>query len=631
MPIRTFPGIIFTIFFLGCFSPFFLSEDSELKFYQESMIRSAADDMDLFLVPQKYSILDDHSLESERKIHLSIKKTKEALQRNGISWESFLEKNQGRIELTEDTITLSGKGTTHFTGYSYDTQIPILFYGKKFIKPGIYTTTVFQQHIVPSLAALLDSPIPNDSLKESLPIFSETPDLPQSEKNPPLFTEKGLGIPRVTISERKEIPELIVTIVVDQGGFSLYKTHPNSFPNIRMLMKESAFFPNARVGHLDAHTGPGHASIGTGAFPKQHRVHANELYTLSTGMQRLDSVLESKSLISSDESRTEKLPLLKKIPLYYKKNQVHPGDLKSPSFADVWDLYRRNKPIIISQCYAPRASIGMAGHGSFFGEIFPIGENSISADKDFVYWVDKNSLAWTTNFAFYSLPGGVEDFNLKGYHLRNNYAFRDPGSLLFQKQGQDLSGQFYELVSTVTQSRLEGELIRSVIKREIIEKNFHQDGETDLVFVTFKATDASGHLHGFESEEAREVLEETDRQIGLLKAFLDKNYGDSYVIVLTADHGAAPLREVSEGMFLSIQDLAKNIQNLLPPSVRNQYSLIKYFTSGAISLNRNTMAQFGISEREIIRSLQRIQINGKPFFQKVLTRKDLGLDNYSRP
>jgi predicted AlkP superfamily pyrophosphatase or phosphodiesterase len=170
---------------------------------------------------------------------------------------------------------------------------------------------------------------------------------------------------------------------------------------------------------------------------------------------------------------------------------------------------------------------------------------------------------------------------------------------------------------------LEGEMVRSVVSSEIIDKNLHNDGETDLVYVTFKAVDATGHSHGWESEESGLVLKETDKQVGEIVKFLENNFNDSFLLVLTADHGAGPKMEFSGGSFYSYEALIKTIQTLLPESARLTENLVFFYTTGQISLNKDVMKKYGISTFQIKKKIESIQVDGKFFFKSVLTRSEM--------
>ena len=114
-------------------------------------------------------------------------------------------------------------------------------------------------------------------------------------------------------------------------------------------------------------------------------------------------------------------------------------------------------------------------------------------------------------------------------------------------------------MSTPAETQLEGELIRAVVQQEIIGKKKHNDGATDLVYVSFKSADAVGHHFGYHSLEARETLAEIDNQIGKIEDFLRQNYGEDFVLVLTADHGCAPLSEITGGARLTVEEVITEI------------------------------------------------------------------------
>jgi predicted AlkP superfamily pyrophosphatase or phosphodiesterase len=182
------------------------------------------------------------------------------------------------------------------------------------------------------------------------------------------------------------------------------------------------------------------------------------------------------------------------------------------------------------------------------------------------------------------------------------------------------------MMATPAETQLEGELIRAVVNEEIINANKDKDGNVDLVYVSFKSADAVGHHFGFESLEARETIKEIDKQIGATVAFLEKQYGNDFVFVLTADHGVAPLSEISGGLRLTVEEVIAEIDKLLPPEVAKNNSLVHFMTVGQISLNKALMKQYEISIDSVRGILRDIRVNDVSFFDNVLTRKDLRLD-----
>jgi predicted AlkP superfamily pyrophosphatase or phosphodiesterase len=246
---------------------------------------------------------------------------------------------------------LTHQGDTHGAVWSYDVEIPLLFYGPGLVRPGqILEQPVTQQDLVPTYAHLIGAVPPKDALH-------------------------GQTLTSPFISGAAK-PRAILTLVFDQGGWQYYRAHPQAWPNIRRLMEQGSLYTRARVTHLDAETAVGHIAIGTGAYPYQHGVISNNFFLGPLG-QRF-------SLLGPDRS-----------PIF----------INSPSLADAWDTQRANAPIIASYAYADRAAIGMAGHGSLYA----------GGDRDLVFWYDRKTGGLTTNENYYQLPDYLRSFRIQPY------------------------------------------------------------------------------------------------------------------------------------------------------------------------------------------------------------------------
>ncbi|MCX7633387.1 MAG: alkaline phosphatase family protein, partial [Turneriella sp.] len=280
----------------------------------------------------------------------------------------------------------------------------------------------------------------------------------------------------------------------------------------------------------------------------------------------------------------------------------------------------KGKSVIVSQSYALRAAVGMAGHGA---QIVPQDIAAPVRASNFVYWLDATRSRWITDSRYYSLPraAAMSEPLLQftkyypqgywGYQIRNT------------KEALENWGV---MMATPAETQLEGELVRAVVQQEIIGKNRHKDGATDLVYVSFKSADAVGHQFGYHSLEARETLAAIDAEIGKLEDFLKSHYGDSFVLVLTADHGCAPLTEITGGPRLTVEELIQEIDALLPKEVAEKNSLVQFMTVGQIALNHKLMAEHGITIEQVRARILAIRPGGRRFFRDVLTRRDLGLD-----
>ncbi len=542
--------------------------------------RSARSDIDLYLVPKKYALLESSWMKKTATARFNKDQLVGELARYGRTLADV--QNNAAYEYKEENgeVKMRVGRISHSTAYSYDTAIPLVFYGKG-IEARDYGQRVHQQHIAPTLASLLQIRNPNGVATPALPIVK-----PQPQK-----------------------PSIVFVAVIDQGGMNLLRLHKEVAPNIYRLMAKSANFSDAHVGHLDAHTAVGHMAIGTGAFPVKSTVIGNTFFS----MQKKDGVEKlNKAEIYSTKDETK----------------VSTLELKSESLADVLNVTNGGKSVIVAQSYALRAAVGMAGHGGEWlaANGTTANGNGLTAavrQSNYVYWLDAAKSRWITDARYFSLPKVVQAsdvlLNYAKYYPQGfqGYKIRD-AKAAFENWGV--------MMSTPAETQLEGELVRAVVNEQIVGTKRNKDGFTDLVYVSFKSADAVGHHFGFESLEARETLKEIDTQIGKTLEYLEKQYGDDFVFVLSADHGVAPLSEISGGLRLTVEEVIAQIDKLLPPEVAQNDSLVHFMTVGQISLNKKLMQQHNIPLDAVRGVLRDMRVNDTPFFENIFTRKDLRLD-----
>lgn len=539
----------------------FCAHKSRTKLFQNSL-RS---DVDIFLIPKKFNIMESEWVETRDDSSFLKSDLIRHLKNYGRNLEMLKNDPSVKYREKDDIITMNVAKTSHSTFYEYDTNIPVIFYGPRWIQKGIYQDLIHQQNIVPTLAKITGVRNPN-----------------------------GVEVPALShilkIQSPREKPEIIVTVVIDQGGQQVYKAHPGVPKNIEKIKESSAYFPNAHVGHLDAHTAVGHMAIGTGSYPSKSTVVGNTFFHMR------DGVVHSNEIYALNET------------------EVNPDELHTESFADVLDSENGNGPEVISQCYALRASIGMAGHGAF-----RLKNSSVNPDKDFVYWLDKKDGKWTTDTRYYQLPGAAKDFLPYETHLKN---YPEGWKGHTGTRIEDLKKHWSTVMAAPAEARLEGELFRKVIQQVIVDRGKNKDNETDLAYITLKAGDAVGHGFGWESIEAKETFSEIDSQIGQIKDFLDQNFGDKYILMITADHGCAPLPEISGGQRLTVNKVFSALNSLLPPEEKE--SLAGFMTVGQISMNKELVKKYGITESQIRKKILGIKGNkGTGFFEDVVFRSEI--------
>jgi hypothetical protein len=367
-------------------------------------------------------------------------------------------------------------------------------------------------------------------------------------------------------------PRVVLTVVFDQGGWAYYRAHPQAHPYIDHLMTAGTLFTHAQVSHLDSETSVGHIAIGTGAYPYQHGIVSNTFFLAPLGRR--------SNLLGPDRS-----PLL----------------INSASLADVWDLQTDNQAIIFSYAYADRAAIGMGGHGAMYA----------GGDSDIVLYYDGKKGLPTTNTRYYTLPDYLKHHEMKPYLA----GLVDKDGRWF---GHDVNN-LEDVNKTPAQARYDTDLFLKMLAQEPIG----QDQVPDLLYLTLKASDACGHAFGMETDECGEVLAEQDLQMRRIIEALEKKVGkDQFVVVLTADHGGAPLAELSGGHRISANPL-KAALNEKFDQIDNGVSLVQDLTASQIYIEENELRRNGRTLEDIRQFLLNYRIGGEQVFVEVITRRDV--------
>ncbi|HET9672540.1 MAG TPA: alkaline phosphatase family protein, partial [Actinomycetota bacterium] len=142
---------------------------------------------------------------------------------------------------------------------------------------------------------------------------------------------EGRPLPGITPPPGR--PELVVTFVIDGGGWNVLQRYPDAWPNLRRLMRDGANFRNAIHGSFPAVTASAHATLGTGAYPRTHGI---------TGHNIRDGTKVRKS--------------------YGELGRAEPGDILVPTLADLWSDATGNRAWVGELGYQIW-HLGMLGYG----------------------------------------------------------------------------------------------------------------------------------------------------------------------------------------------------------------------------------------------------------------------------
>jgi Type I phosphodiesterase / nucleotide pyrophosphatase len=366
--------------------------------------------------------------------------------------------------------------TSHSGPYDFLQEVPMILYGPGFVKPS-GRVTLDREATVADIAAtsaeLMDY------------------DFPPRKATP--FTE--------VLEETSDKPKLILTMVIDGGGWNVLEEHPDTWPNMASLIDEGANIEDTVVGSSPSITPAVHTNIGTGSFPRQHGVTAIAV--------RNDegNVIGSFTPVDSEEGVTISDPTL---------------NLKQETLADMYDQDTGNE-----------ARVALVAPGNYQLGMIGFGLGIEGGDADIVTSYAKITDEWGSNSEFYYTPPYVNE--LEG--PEDDLAAIDAadGEVDEQWRGHKFPPN---IVATPALAPWQNRIIQALIENE----GFGNDEVTDLLSINYKSPDSLGHIYNMISEEEGDTIESVDTAIGEMVEYLDTEIGEGeWVVMITADHGQTPL------------------------------------------------------------------------------------------
>jgi Type I phosphodiesterase / nucleotide pyrophosphatase len=408
------------------------------------------------------------------------------------SWHGMMPGRSGDIQIIPKFPNFVNTGLSHATPYAYTQDVPLLVYGPGYIRAGNYTKPVTLTDIAPTQGALLKFPF-------------DAPD----------------GTPQTQILDpNRSMPKLVVTLVWDSGGRDVTDTWKNDLPYFNSLIPKGAWFPHATVGASPSNTPPGHAEIGTGAFP-MHNGYVDDWLRVADTVQQ--------------------------------PTEAGPGMMVDPTFADLYDRGMDNKPVV-GGVVSLSAHLAMMSHGSFWGG----GDQDIAITRQFGIGATAGTEApkWTLSDSmapYYRFPGYANALPKLSTYTQTLDAQdgRIDGKWRTNSIDQ-LKGGF----DTPARTPYQTTLVEAVVKRE----GFGKDDVPDLLYINYKAIDTIGHLFSLNSPEMSDTVKYQDEALRQLVEFLNTTVGrGKWVLFLTADHGTQYSPSVSHAFLIDIGTFTRDL------------------------------------------------------------------------
>ncbi|HEY3246573.1 MAG TPA: alkaline phosphatase family protein [Phycisphaerae bacterium] len=367
---------------------------------------------------------------------------------------------------------------------------------------------------------------------------------------------------------------LVVVIVVDQFRADYLTRFESLFGADGFLRPGFARFTQAYFRHGTTSTGPGHATISTGAPPSVHGIVGNEWYRRADGVRVYCVDDEHCAPLGPESSR--------QTAEQRRDEGAHgssPANLIGTTLGDQLKLATGRRARVWGVALKDRAAVLLGGK---------LADGAI-------WWDSQTGAFVSSSYYFSELPGWLAQLNEQriadrfygarwerclpesiyaqyaraddapyergpSVHLSNTFP-KVIGGEQSRSETDDsrkvvLPPDYYEALSaTPFANELVFDVVRRLIEAEdlgVARGNSAADGAApDLVVIGLSANDAVGHLFGPFSHEVLDMAVRTDRQIGEFLNWLDRRVGLEHCLVaVTADHGAGLESEYAQELRL---------------------------------------------------------------------------------
>jgi predicted AlkP superfamily pyrophosphatase or phosphodiesterase len=417
-----------------------------------------------------------------------------------------------------------------------------------------------------------------------------------------------LAMASVNTKAQSKAPKLIVGVVVDQMRTDYIYRYWSRFGEggFKRLVNEGFFCKNTHFNYIPTYTGPGHASIYTGATPSAHGIIGNDWFVRETG----------KEMYCCDDANVKPVGTANEHCKMSPKNQL------TTTFGDELELFTNGKAKVFGIALKDRSSIlpvGHSGDGAFWYD-FDKG-NFISSD-----WYVKQLPAWLND---YNAKGMVKKYLQQGWNTlypveTYTNSLTDDSKYELAPNGKkppvfpyDYKAQLEKNDLTIIRSTPWGNTITKELAIECLKaEGLGKDDISDVLAISFSCTDIIAHAYGIRSVEVEDVYLRLDKDIEELLKTLDAEVGkENYVLFLTADHGAAETASYLKDMKIPAGYIKETVLlTALKKFCLKQYgdSLISSISNQQIFLNMQKLWQMKLSQDDVERTLamKLIQMDG---------------------
>ncbi len=307
------------------------------------------------------------------------------------------------------------------------------------------------------------------------------------------------------------------------------------------LMRDGRRYTESAYKHATTETGPGHAIIGTGSYPRRHGIVQNNFFDKR----------QNRSFYAVEDASAPVFGIEAYEPGRAAMKGRSPRNLQMPTLGD-WIKRRLPGSKSVSISSKDRAAICMGGHLA-----------------DAVVWLNEEGPGFTTSIYYDSLaPTWLKSLDVpawmakysgrtwNGFLPEASYKTADsmPGEGVFAGGGSTYPHVLPKFdpaspksfVRAVNVTPFAAELTFEAAKTAVREFQLGADTIPDILTVSISSTDYAGHLFGPDSREMLDVYLKCDTLLGDYIDFLDETVGkNAWVLAISADHGVGTVPETA--------------------------------------------------------------------------------------
>ena len=331
-----------------------------------------------------------------------------------------------------------------------------------------------------------------------------------------------------------EKPRLIVGIVIEQMRSDYIARFWDKFGEggFKRLIHEGTWCRNASYNYYHMQTAVGYATIYAGSMPSTHGIVGDEWYDRVNG-KLMQAV--------TDES-------VKTVGGSYDAGKYSPRNMLGTTIGDEIRLSNFRQSKVFGVSLDPVSAILSAGHlanGAFwFDDQTGNWITSSYYMQDLPNWlIDENrkkladvylNKTWDTTFPLQQYANSLTDENPYEIGIEGRIVF--PYSLSDLARGKNLNTRYRLLKQTPFGNTLAKDMAIAVM----INENLGKDQYTDLLTVSFVATEYIGNAFGPLSIEVEDAFLKLDKDLEHFLQFIDEFVGKQNTLVfVTSNHGAA--------------------------------------------------------------------------------------------